>query len=59
MEVGPYVLPGLGMLMVAVLIYATAAWVFDGTKPEEDIAFLDPETEKNDRRSDRKPASRR
>lgn len=41
MNVGPFALPALALLMVIYLLYATAALIFDGTRPEEDIDVLD------------------
>ena len=41
MDIGPYALPGLAIVMLLYLIIVGATWVNDGTAPEKDIDVLD------------------
>lgn len=59
MWLGALILPGLGLLIFAVLVYVTAVWVFDGTKPEEDVILADPKTDRGDAKPSRRPTIRR
>lgn len=42
MDIGAYILPGLALAILFGLIYVTAAWVYDGSKPEEDVDIPGP-----------------
>lgn len=42
MDIGAYILPGLALTILFGLIYVTAAWVYDGSKPEEDVDIPGP-----------------
>ena len=37
MEIGPYALPGLALLIVLTVAFVTIYWVFDGSEVEDDV----------------------
>ena len=53
-EIGPFVLPGLALLIIVVIFYVASRWVFDGTSGADNPEPSEGQSRKAKRRSGRR-----